>query len=280
MNNEELVAHIQDGQNVNDYLMELYGQNKGFIHNYIQRYTGYMELEDLWQEAFIALCEAVSSYEPEYGTFINWLSNTLKYHINAVIGNTGASMPENVRLDLIQYKRFKEYYHAHYGDYPSDNVIMYCLKISPAQLKRIKKAEASTSCISIYEPIGDDLTIADTIRADYDTDSIDEAIDTEIDSQILRDRLSELEDTQKAIIDMYFYEGLSTRQISETLNTTESRTRDIKKRALRQLRKRLNELHIFEERAYTSVYRGTYQRYKYTQTSTPEAIALKMLEHT
>lgn len=279
MNNEELVALIQGGQNVNDNLMELYGQNKGFIQNYLQRYKGYMESEDLWQEAFITLCEAVSSYEPKYGTFINWLSNTLKYHFYAVIGNTGASMPDNVRLELMQYKRFKEYYHAHYGDYPSDGVIMNCLNISLAQLKRIKKAEAGTSCISIYEPIGDELTIADTLKTDCDTNSIDEAIDTEIDSRILQDRLSELDDTQKAIIDMYFYEGLSTKQISDVLNTTESRTRDIKTRALKQLRNRLRELHLFEERAYSTAYRGTYQRYKYSLTSTPESIAIRLLEH-
>lgn len=280
MNNEEIVAHIQDGENVNDNLMELYGQNKGFIYKCIQRYTGYMELEDLWQEAFIALCEAVSSYEPKCGTFINWLSNTLKYHLYAVTDNTGASMPEHIRFELITYKRFVDYYRAHYGDYPSDSMIMSCLKINHAELNKLKKAEAGTSCISIYEPIGDELTIADTLRADYDTDSIDDAIDSEIDSQIIRDTLSELEDIQRAIIDMYFYEGLTTRQISEALNTSESHTRDIKKRALRQLRDRFKELHLFEERAYSKVYRGTYQRYKYTQTSTPEAIALKMLEHT
>ena len=277
MNNEELVTRAQGGQNVNECLMSLYEQNKGFIYNFIQRYAGYMELEDLWQEAFIALCDAVSSYKPDSGAFITWLGKILKYHINRVIGDNGASIPNNLRLELIQYRRFREYYYSTFGRYPSDAIVRRSLEITPAQLKRIKAAEASTSCVSIYEPIGDELTIADTLQDDS-ISPIDEMIDSEIDSQVLRDRIAELEQTQRDIIDMYFFKGLTNKQISEMLDTTESRARDIRIRALRKLKDRLTELHLFEERTYSGIYRGTYNRYKYTQTSVPESIALKMLE--
>ena len=65
MSNEELVKLIQQGINTADNLQLLYDQNKGLIHSMANGLQAYVEIEDLMQEGFIGLYEAVKRYESD-----------------------------------------------------------------------------------------------------------------------------------------------------------------------------------------------------------------------
>ena len=53
MDNEQLVARIRAGVDTADNMLILYEQNHGFIHKMALKYSGYAEIEDLKQEAYI-----------------------------------------------------------------------------------------------------------------------------------------------------------------------------------------------------------------------------------
>lgn len=70
IDNETLVKRIQQGENVNDNMMQLYNQNIGLLYRALKRYNGYdniIDKDDLMQEAYIYLYEAVSRYEANKG---------------------------------------------------------------------------------------------------------------------------------------------------------------------------------------------------------------------
>lgn len=72
--NECIVAAIQAGDNEAENMLELWRQNKGFIAMMARRYSAGAEMDDLEQEGYIALCEAVRHYDPDRGkSFIGYV---------------------------------------------------------------------------------------------------------------------------------------------------------------------------------------------------------------
>lgn len=83
MNNEELVALIQDGQR--DRLGELWAQVERFVAKQASRRMtatggfGGVEFGDLYDAGYLALIAAVDSFDPGAGrSFISWLTLALK----------------------------------------------------------------------------------------------------------------------------------------------------------------------------------------------------------
>ena len=58
MDNEQLVARIQSGQDEAENMLQLWQQNRGFITMMARKYASLAEMEDLEQEGYIGLCEA------------------------------------------------------------------------------------------------------------------------------------------------------------------------------------------------------------------------------
>jgi RNA polymerase primary sigma factor len=62
MTNEELVIRIKTGIDPAENMKQLYLQVKAFIHMIAVKYAAYAELEDLEQEGYIGLNDAVEHY--------------------------------------------------------------------------------------------------------------------------------------------------------------------------------------------------------------------------
>ena len=56
---EQLVALIRAGENEADNMLKLWNRNKGFVFKTAKKYSGYAEMDDLMQEGYLGLCEAV-----------------------------------------------------------------------------------------------------------------------------------------------------------------------------------------------------------------------------
>ena len=80
MTNEELVEQIQAGINVRGNLEVLYEQNKPFIYSVIKPFMKYAEPDDLFQEAYLGLHDAVYAYEPGDSKFITYLPWKIRKH--------------------------------------------------------------------------------------------------------------------------------------------------------------------------------------------------------
>lgn len=81
MTNEELAVRIKAGLDVTENMLDLWQQNKRFIYKIAKKYSGHAELEDLEQEGYLALYDAVDGFDPSKGvrflTYASyWISNT------------------------------------------------------------------------------------------------------------------------------------------------------------------------------------------------------------
>ena len=77
--NECIVAAVQAGDSEAENMLQLWKQNKGFIAMIARRYSAGAEMEDLEQEGYIALCEAVQHYDPARGmSFISYAAFWIK----------------------------------------------------------------------------------------------------------------------------------------------------------------------------------------------------------
>ena len=282
MENEEIVERIQTGQDVKENMQSLYQQNKGFIYKLSLKYSGFMEMADLMQEAYIALNTAVTTYKPSEATFISWLGQCIKYHFNDVIRYPGAYIPKNLRRELSKYNLFRETYKDQSGEYPSDEVVKEMLNIDDKKLSLLRTAKLATNCVSIYTPLemSEYLTISDIVPTEDIYQDIDDKYDTEQSNRIIHEELEKLRPNEQTIIKQSFWDGKTLAESGRSLNISRERARQIQKRALTKLYKELSQMQIFREEMdeYNGAYRGTLKRFNHTMTSTPETLAIRITE--
>ena len=121
--NNQLVALIRAGENEADNMLKLWNRNKGFVFKTAKKYSGYAEMDDLMQEGYLGLCEAVRYYDAEKGVpFINYAALWIRQVMQRYIDNTGNVVRIPVYLgDLVKrYKKLNNEYFKYYGMKPTD----------------------------------------------------------------------------------------------------------------------------------------------------------------
>lgn len=68
MENEELVTAIRNGTDRQNNMERLYLQNKGIMLKAARKYSAFADIEDLMQEAYFALENAVNTFDITRGT--------------------------------------------------------------------------------------------------------------------------------------------------------------------------------------------------------------------
>ena len=67
MTNEELVLQIRNAVSPAELMLQLWKQNYGLIYKIANRYKSLDDIEDLLQEGFLGLYEAVRHSHPDIG---------------------------------------------------------------------------------------------------------------------------------------------------------------------------------------------------------------------
>ena len=91
---------IQGGIDVSENMLQLWQQNKGFIARLAMKYTDCEDIEDLKQQGYIGLCNAVDGYRETEGTpFINYAAFWIKCSMRRYIAECGCivRVPEEAR---------------------------------------------------------------------------------------------------------------------------------------------------------------------------------------
>lgn len=109
MSNKQLVLRIKAGENVADNMLQLWQQNQGFIRSIAKKYAAYEEIEDLIQQGYFGMCNAVNGYDPENGvSFLHYASFWIRQSIHGYIEDCGkiVRLPRHFRGKLTKYKQF------------------------------------------------------------------------------------------------------------------------------------------------------------------------------
>ena len=183
MDNEQLVARIRAGEDVAKNMLELYNQNRGFIVKVAKRYQGFAEMEDLLQEGYIGLSEAVRHYDADKNSsFIHYAAFWIRQSMSRYVDNCGSvvRIPVQARGEIREYNRVVREYRKYYGEWPSDCALCRFLGVTREKLQEIRKSVQIGQMRSLSEVLGGDgeeFTLEDSIASDQDLegDAIREA---------------------------------------------------------------------------------------------------------
>lgn len=141
MTNEELVALIQAGVDVQSNMGQLWTQNRKFIIKIALPYSKSCELEDLIQEAYFGLEKAVEKYDTEKGfQFLTYAEHWIRQEIHRYCQNSGRlkRVPVHWIEQISKYQKFRSDYQAITGSEPVDEEYCIFLNISPNKLKELR----------------------------------------------------------------------------------------------------------------------------------------------
>lgn len=290
MTNEQLVALIQGGYDVADNMLMLWEQNQGLIAKIALKYSGYEDIEDLKQQGYIGLCNAVNAYRPEEGiSFSGYAVFWLKQSMHRYIEECGSviRISSNTKGLMAKYKRLTAAMLSQYGRGPSDYEAMLCMGINQECMGRLNNGLAMEKVKSIDVPVSDDdgCMLSDLVRSDTDIESeVLDSIQTEQLKALLWELVSRLPDKEPDIIKEIYQNGKTRKEAGSLTGTDIERVRYLENDALKRLGhgKGTSRLKTFlpEYNGVTAskAMQGTgVNRFQHTWTSATERMAINEL---
>lgn len=278
MDNEELVTAIQNGADRQNNMERLYLQNKGVMLKIARRYAAFADIDDLMQEAYFALDNAVNTYDNTCGAkFTTYLSYHLKGAFFRFIGqNTGVHMSVRDFERLTKYKRI-----ATHG--LSDTEMCAALNIGQQQLYTLRRMFSEISCLSLNECYSgaddQEMYLQDIIPSGENIE--ENCIDNISKERAARELWNEVEqlDGQQAQIIKNRYKYRNTRSAAAAnIGVSFNEACVLERKAIATLRKRRKLLELAE--VYDCLnYRGTgLTAFRSRRMSNVEYVTLKKLE--
>ena len=286
--NECIVAAVQAGGSEAENMLQLWKQNKGFIATIARRYSAWAEMEDLEQEGYIALCEAVQHYNPARSmSFISYAAFWIKRRMRICADNSRmVRLSFNAGDEVRQYQKIMREYRQEYGCDPSDRELCAFLYVSREKLDQIRKAALMGNIRSLSEPIpgmDDEISLGDTVASgeDMEEDTIRE-IDKERMKRELWIAVDQLPGDQPAVLRMVYKEGMTRIKAGEVLGYGNGKVGIEERRALKALRlpHRCGKFRAYFEEYLSAapIHHVGVRRFNETWTSEVEREALRWAE--
>lgn len=287
MTNEQLAMKIKAGEDVADNMAQLYEQTRAFIHAIAWKYRGRAELDDLEQEGYLALYDAIDGYNPAAGCLFltyarHWISQRM---IRFIQNNTSLRLPSYLWEVMRRYQHFEQEYTTAVGIAPSDSEIQRFLGLSNKEIRQLRKALEMDKIGSLDSYVGDDKenTLGDLVVAadDVEGDILDREELREL-QVILWGMVDELPEGQPEVIRARYQHGETLQQIGDRLAMTSGAVRRMESKGMHGLRKpdclrRLRPFLPETERIYSEGMHGNgASAFNRTWTSSTERVAMKL----
>lgn len=286
--NECIVAAVQAGDNEAENMLQLWQQNKGFIAMIARRYSAGAEMEDLEQEGYIALCEAVQHYDPARGmSFISYAAFWIKRRMRICADNSRTvRLSFNAGDEVRQYQKIMREYRQEYGCDPSDRELCGFLYVSREKLNQIRKAAQMGNIRSLSEPIpgmDEEISLGDTVASGED---MEEDIIREIDKERMSKELwlavDQLPGDQPAVLRMVYRDGMTRIKAGDVLGYGNGKVGIEERRALNALRRphRCKKFRVYFEEYLSAapIHHVGVRRYLETWESEVEREAIRWAE--
>lgn len=286
MSNEQLVTRIRAGEDTDGSLMlQLWEQNRGLIGKLAGQYRGLADEEDLKQEGYFGLCEAVEHWEAGRGAVFS--SVLFQYVRSAMLrycqNNGTIRIPIWAGERAWKYEKLRGAFRQQVGREPTDKELCCYLGVGMEMLGRIKKDVSMSRIGNLDTPVGkdEDTSLGDLMASDMDIEgSILEEIQCEQLRAVIWPMVDALPGKQAAVIRLRYQEGLTLKETGERLGFNHQAAREHERNGFRELRRshRARILRPFlpevaEAAAYHGNGVGTFNR---TWTSSTERAALKL----
>jgi RNA polymerase sigma factor for flagellar operon FliA len=199
-------------------------------------FKGYYEMDDLISAGIPGLINAVDKYNP---------SRKVKFETFASIKIRGAILdwvrafswvPRSVYTESRRMEQVIASLEQSLGRSPDDEEVADCLGVAVDQYRRMLEKIAPVALL----PLDSDHyqnSVADELDRDAGPESVLENITLEETKRELIDGISRLPEKEKLVVSLYYYDGLSLKEIGKVLGVTESRVSQLHTQAVLRLRR-------------------------------------------
>jgi len=206
--------------------------------------SGEIEFEELVSAGTMGLIDAIEKFEPERG---------LAFSTFAVPRIRGAILDELRRLDTVSrtvrrkqrdVDTAREELTGRLGRTPSDEELADELAVDLDTLWRWRREMERAVQVSLDTPAGDDEGGAGSlvdVLIDDEAASPEQILDQREEVEVLQQEIAALDEQERTVLGLYYYEELKLREIAEVLDLTVSRISQIRSKAIKTLRSRLVE---------------------------------------
>jgi RNA polymerase sigma factor for flagellar operon FliA len=203
-----------------------------------------VELNDLINDGILGLIDAIEKYDDARGVKFETYAIT---RINGAILDALRSLdwvPRAVRQRARELERAYQELEAQFGRVPTEDELAVKLGISRKELDTLLQRVRGTAVLSLEEFLpnekGYEIPLVDTLK-DSDNDVTTAVEQREIRSALVR-AVEELPPQERTVISLYYFDGLTLKEIKSALNVSESRVSQIHAQAVIHLRQKLREL--------------------------------------
>lgn len=242
ISNEQLVARIRAGENEAENMLQLWQQNKGFIATLARKYSVGAEMEDLEQEGYIGLCDAICQYDSDRGmSFISYAAFYIHRRMRTCVDNNRAvHIPFGADDEIRRYKKVRREYEAYYGCEPTNRELCVFLGVEREKVEQIKKTVQMGKIRSLSEPVPGmegESNLADTVASGED---IEEDVIKRVDTASMKKELwlavDQLPEKQSNIIRKRYQDRMTLKEAGQSLGVSIEAVRSIENKAMRTLR--------------------------------------------
>ena len=285
MTNEQIVEKIKNGISVTANMQLLYENNMPLIKQIIKPYTAYESSEDLLQEAYFGLWEAIKHYEScENVLFMTYARYWIKQSAQRYIEKCGSvvKIPSYVRQMIIRYNKTVERLYQEQSRMPTDKEIADCMLISQSEVANLKYY--SQGVVSLDASLSEDaeITVGDNVQSDFnlENDAIDKLYKEHTKNELwgIVERFTS--DEEKRVLQDRFAKRYTFQDIARKNDVSIYKVRQLEQSAIRKLQtvKAKRELMEKLEVAESGMYRTGFSRFEREWRSTVEDIAIRKTE--
>ncbi|HEV3155078.1 MAG TPA: FliA/WhiG family RNA polymerase sigma factor [Candidatus Baltobacteraceae bacterium] len=203
-----------------------------------------VELNDLINDGILGLIDAIEKYDDARGVKFETYAIT---RINGAILDALRSLdwvPRAVRQRARELERAYQELEAQHGRVPTEEELATKLGITRKELDTLMQRVRGTAVLSLEEFLpnekGYEIPLVDTLK-DSDNDVTAAVEQREIKASLVR-AVENLPPQERTVITLYYFEGLTLKEIKSALNVSESRVSQIHAQAVIHLRQKLREL--------------------------------------
>ncbi len=203
-----------------------------------------VELNDLINDGILGLIDAIEKYDDGRGVKFETYAIT---RINGAILDALRSLdwvPRAVRQRARELERAYQQIEAEFGRVPTEDELAGKLGITRKELDTLMQRVRGTSVLSLEEFLpnekGYEIPLVDTLK-DSGNDVTAAVEQREIKASLVT-AVQDLPPQERTVISLYYFEGLTLKEIKSALNVSESRVSQIHAQAVIHLRQKLREL--------------------------------------
>lgn len=246
MTTATLWEQYQNGGDV-DARDALLQQHIGLVHHVARQLTpsagADAEFDDLVSAGTIGLIHAVDTFDPKRGlAFSTYAAARIR---GAILDDRRRRdhVPRSVRRKQRALKAAQEELRESLGREPEPAEIAATLGLDIEAYWKWRDQIPESERASLDAPVANahsrEITVVDVVVGDHGTETEDR-INRQQEAELLAAEIGRLNKQERTVLALYYFEELKLHEIANVLGVTESRISQIRTRALRTLRERMN----------------------------------------